>query len=77
MSGSERMSDVTYSEKYFFLTTDEQLTYALTRGLPSSILNVVEHFSGNRINSIWPWSRRYWIVGHFSLYLLWYDVTIK
>ena len=63
---------VLFTERYFFLTTDEQLEKALRRGMPSPILNVVEHFSGNRISSVWPWSRRYWIVGHLSSYLLWW-----
>jgi len=65
------VKEMRLTEKYFFLTTDEQMEEALRRGMPSPILNVVEHFSGNRISSVWPWSRRYWIIGHFSSYLLW------
>ena len=61
----------TFSEQYYWLNTDEALDDALRQGIPSAILNVVEHFSFQKPSSIWPFSRRYFIIGHFTSYMLW------
>nr|XP_018670932.1 dual oxidase maturation factor 1-like [Ciona intestinalis] len=69
--GVQGGEDISFSERYYFLSADEALTDSLKRGLPFPILNVVEHFSVNRISTIWMWGRRYWIAGHYSFYMLW------
>jgi len=66
----------TFSEQYYWLNTDEALDDALRQGIPSAILNVVEHFSFQKPSSIWPFSRRYFIIGHFTSYMLWFAAAL-
>jgi len=66
----------TFSEQYYWLNTDEALEDALRQGIPSAILNVVEHFSFQKPSSIWPFSRRYFLIGHFTSYMLWFAAAL-
>lgn len=71
MNSGNDVDLLTFSEQFQFLSSDEELEKGLMAGLPFPILNILEHFSVKRVSSQWLWGRRYWIAGHYSLYMLW------
>ncbi|CAK8698107.1 dual oxidase maturation factor 1-like [Clavelina lepadiformis] len=75
-SKSEFGGRLLFSEKYYYLKTDEEFANSLRKGLPFPILNVVEHFSVQKISSIWKFGRRYWVAGHYGIYMLWVAFAI-